>query len=404
MQLLSKPWLLIYSSLLITVTLLIIKPPLQVLATTKSHLALCPLNAFTSHCHAHIVTNSVGIPLATSVYGDGLTPADLHSAYKLPLSNNAGFIWNGQTVAIVDAYNNPFAADDLLAYRQQFGLPDCKTGGVNCILSKVNQNGTTALPRASSSWGTEINLDVQMVSAICPNCKILVVEATSPSLANLATAVDTAVRLGATVVSNSYGGPEDVSIVSANNHYNHPGTAITASSGDSGYGVEFPASSGYVTAVGGTTLNQSNSPRGWTETAWSGSGSGCSKYIARPSWQASIGTCTKRMVADISAVADPKTGVAVYDSFGSSGGKNWYVVGGTSVAAPIVAGIYALAMASNHKNFSYSELPYNQSSSLFDVTNGSNGSCSTRIRPLCKAGIGYDGPTGLGSPNGIAAF
>ena len=236
-----------------------------------------------------------------------------------------------------------------------------------------------------------------MVSAACPNCKILLVEASSASLANLAAAVDTAARLGATQISNSYGGNETSNETSMESHFNHPGVAITVSSGDSGFGVEFPAASQFVTAVGGTTLQRApGTSRGWTETAWSGAGSGCSAFVPKPSWQTDTG-CANRTVADVSAVADPNTGVAVYDSFKVGG---WLVFGGTSVSSPLVASVFALAgNAAGTVSQSY---PYSHASSMHDVTSGSNGVCGGSY--LCTAGAGYDGPTGLGTPNAETGF
>jgi len=199
-------------------------------------------------------------------------------------------------------------------------------------------------------------------------------------------------------VSNSYGGPESSSDPSTvTSYYKHPGVAITVSSGDNGYGVEFPASSPYVTAVGGTSLHTASNSRGWTETAWSGAGSGCSAYESKPAFQHDSG-CSRRTVADVSAVADPQTGVAVYDSYGSGG---WTVFGGTSVSSPIIGAVYALASSANSGDYP-NAYPYARTSSLFDVTSGSNGSCGGSY--LCTGAAGYDGPTGLGSPNGVAAF
>ena len=319
----------------------------------------------------------------------GLTPANLQSAYKL------GAGGSGQTVAIVDAQDDPNAEKDLATYRSNFGLPACTTA--NGCFKKVNQTGGTTYPTGDTGWSEEISLDVDMVSAICPSCHILLVEATSASYANLGTAVNEAVKLGATAVSNSYGGGESSAETSYDTYYNHPNVAITVSSGDSGYGVEYPAASRYVTAVGGTSLKTSSTTRGWTETAWSGAGSGCSAYEAKPTWQKDT-SCTRRTVADVSAVADPATGVAVYDTYGESG---WLVFGGTSVASPIVASVYALA-----GNFSGTSIPaslaYSHTGNLFDVTSGSNGSCGGTY--LCTAKAGYDGPTGLGTPNGTGAF
>jgi Putative Ig domain len=327
----------------------------------------------------------------------GYGPSDLQSAYALPSGGS------GQTVAIVDAQDDPNAESDLAAYRSQYGLPACTTA--NGCFKKVNQNGsTTGLPAPDAGWAGEISLDLDMVSAVCPSCHILLVEATSASMANLGTAVNTAVNLGAKYVSNSYGGGESSSDTSYDNSYfNHPGVAITVSSGDSGYGAEYPASSKNVTAVGGTSLSRAGNARGWTESVWGssaggdGAGSGCSAYDAKPTWQTDSG-CAKRTVADVSAVADPNTGLAVYDSYQASG---WQVYGGTSASSPIIASVYALAgtPAAGTNPASY---PYSHTGNLNDVTSGANGSCGSSY--LCTAKAGYDGPTGLGTPNGTAAF
>ncbi|WP_344443038.1 S53 family peptidase [Kitasatospora nipponensis] len=325
----------------------------------------------------------------------GFGPADLRSAYNLPAGGS------GQTVAIVDAYNDPNAESDLAVYRSQYGLPACTTA--NGCFKKVSQTGsTTSLPANNSGWAGEISLDLDMVSAIAPNAHIILVEAKTASMTNLGTAVNEAVKLGAKFVSNSYGGGESSSDTSYDSSYfNHPGVAITASSGDSGYGVEYPAASKYVTAVGGTALKKATNARGWTESVWStssteGAGSGCSAYDAKPSWQTDTG-CSKRTVADVSAVADPATGVAVYQTYGGSG---WNVYGGTSVASPIIAAVYA------HAGTPSAAIPaadaYAHRSSLWDVTSGSTTTCSPSY--LCTGVAGYDGPTGLGTPNGLAAF
>ena len=338
-----------------------------------------------AYCHAILLDN--GRPGGSP---SGYNPSDLQSAYKLP-SSTAG---SGQTVAIVDAYDDPNAESDLGVYRAQFGLSACTTA--NGCFKKVNQTGGTKYPRGNRGWAEEISLDLDMVSAICPNCHILLVEATTNSFSNLSAAVDEAARLGANEISNSYGGSEYSNEVSDQSHYNHPGIAITASSGDSGYGVQFPAASQYVTAVGGTSLSKASNSRGWSETAWSGAGSGCSAFIAKPSWQKD-GGCSNRTVADVSADADPNTGVSVYDTYHETG---WLVFGGTSVASPIIASVYALA--GNAGSVTYGSYPYSHTSSLFDVTSGSNGSCGGSY--LCTAVAGYDGPTGLGTPNGAGGF
>ena len=324
----------------------------------------------------------------------GYGPVSLQSAYAL--TSAASSLGAGATVAVVDAYDQPNAESDLAAYRSQFGLPACTTA--NGCFRKVNQTGGTTYPSANSGWGLEISLDLDMVSAVCPKCNILLVEGTSNSFADLGAAVNEAVALGAVAVSNSYGGGESPGETSLDSlYYNHPGVAITASSGDNGYGVEYPAASRYVVAVGGTTLNTATNARGWTESAWSGAGSGCSAYESKPTWQTDSG-CTKRTVADVSAVADPNTGVAVYDSYGYGG---WLVVGGTSASSPIIASTYALAGTPVSGTYPGS-YPYANRSSLYDVTSGSNGHCSGSY--LCTAVTGYDGPTGLGTPSGIGSF
>lgn len=237
-----------------------------------------------------------------------------------------------------------------------------------------------------------------MASAMCSGCKIVLVEANSASLADLSAAVNGAAALGARVISNSDGGGETGSGTYAA-AYNHPGVAITASSGDSGYGVSFPASANTVIAVGGTNLTRASNTRGWSEVTWTSAGSGCSAVHSKPSWQTD-GLCAGRMEADISAVADPNTGVAVYGPSSRGKGSSWLVFGGTSVAAPLVGGMYGLkgTMVTNSASSLYAA----PAGSLNDVTSGSNGSCGGTY--FCTAGAGYDGPTGLGTPNGIGAL
>ncbi|MFE3161896.1 peptidase S8 [Streptomyces sp. NPDC059224] len=333
----------------------------------------------------------------------GYSPTSLRTAYGL--TSAAASNGSGETIAIVDAYNDPNAETDLATYRSYYGLSACTTA--NGCFKKVSQTGsTTSLPSSDAGWSEEISLDLDMASAICPNCNILLVEAKSATMANLGTAVNEAVTLGAKFVSNSYGGSESSSDTSYDSSYfNHTGVAITVSAGDEGYGAEYPAASKYVTSVGGTKLSTSSNSRGWTETVWKtssteGTGSGCSAYDAKPTWQTDTG-CTKRMISDVSAVADPATGVSVYDSYGVTAG--WYTFGGTSVSAPIIAGVYALA--GNPSSGSYpAKFPYAYAgtSSLNDVTSGNNGTCPTSY--YCTATTGYDGPTGWGTPEGVAAF
>jgi subtilase family serine protease len=324
----------------------------------------------------------------------GYHPADLQSAYNLPSASQG----NGQTVGIVDAYDDPNAEADLGVYRSTFGLPACTTG--NGCFKKVNQKGQQGnYPIPDAGWSAEISLDLDMVSAICPNCHILLVEANNNHFMNLGISVNTAVKLGANAVSNSYGGPEAKKEIGfQSNYFNHPGVAITASSGDSGYGSSAPAALNTLTAVGGTHLTRGGGSRGWSETAWSGAGSGCSKYISKPAWQKDP-DCSNRTISDVSAVADPATGVSVYDTYQAPG---WQVYGGTSVSSPIIASVYVLA--GNESSINYGSYPYlngNYKTNLNDVVSGSNGSCGNYI---CNAGPGYDGPTGLGTPNGTGAF
>jgi subtilase family serine protease len=329
----------------------------------------------------------------------GYGPSDLASAYSLPSGGGSG-----ATVAIVDAYDDPNAESDLATYRSQYGLPACTTA--NGCFSKISQTGSTSsLPTADSGWAGEISLDLDMVSAVAPGAHILLVEANSSSMDDLGAAVNEAVAKGAKYVSNSYGGSESSTDTTYDSEYfNHPGVAITVSAGDSAYGVEYPAASQYVTSVGGTALSRdSSTSRGWTESVWStssteGTGSGCSSYDPKPSWQTDSG-CSERTVADVSAVADPATGVAVYDSYQTS--SSWNVYGGTSASSPIIASVYADAGTPGSSDYP-SKYPYQHTSALNDVTSGSNGSCSPSY--LCTAQAGYDGPTGLGTPNGTTAF
>jgi subtilase family serine protease len=352
-----------------------------------------------ANAHADAVTPKAADAATPSGYG----PSNLQSAYGL--TSAAASNGSGETIAIVDAYNDPNAEADLAKYRSYYGLSACTTA--NGCFKKVSQTGsTTSLPSSDAGWSEEISLDVDMASAICPNCNILLVEATSATMANLGKAVNEAVTLGAKYVSNSYGGSESSSDTSYDTSYfNHPGVAITVSAGDSGYGAEYPAASKYVTSVGGTALSTSSNSRGWTESVWEtssteGTGSGCSSYDAKPTWQTDSG-CSKRTIADVSAVADPATGVSVYDSYGVTAG--WYTFGGTSASSPIIAGVYALGGTPSSSSYPAS-FPYASAgtSALNDVTSGSNGSCGSSY--LCTAKSGYDGPTGWGTPEGVSAF
>ncbi len=360
------------------------------------HKAVCgQVVGHVARCHAHVVTDAAGNLLfsrkSERVTPSGYSPATLRSAYAVTATGSSSTI-----VAIVDAYGYTNAESDLGVYRSQFGLPSCTTA--NGCFKKLNQNGVQgSYPAQNTGWAQESALDLDMASAMCPNCKIYLVEATSASYANLATAENTAAAQGAHAISNSYGGAES-GTTSYEPSYNHPGVAITVSSGDNGYaaGPQFPATSPHVTAVGGTHLVTASNSRGWTETVWVDAGSGCSTVYAKPSWQHDTG-CTKRVEADVSAVADPNTGVAVYGPT-SARKSGWLVFGGTSVAAPLIAGVYGV----NGGAVNYGSDPYNNTGALFDVTSGSNGSCGGSY--LCTGKVGYDGPTGLGTPNGVTAF
>lgn len=359
------------------------------------HRAVCPgpVAAGTARCHAHVVTDKDGNPKVNPspfATPGGKSSGDLRNAYKITGTGSAS-----TTIAVVDAYGYNNAETDLATYRSQMGLPACTTA--NGCFKKVNQNGVQGnYPRQNTGWAQETALDLDMVSAMCPDCHILLVEASSNSFTNLAAAENTAAATpGVHAVSNSYGGGEAGS-ASYEPAYDHPGIAVTVSTGDSGYGVQFPASSPHVTAVGGTSLSLSGNARGWAETVWSGAGSGCSTVYAKPSWQTDTG-CANRTVGDVSAVADPNTGVAVYGPVNPKT-SGWLVFGGTSVSAPLIAGVYGV----NGGAVNYGSDPYANTSALFDVTSGSNGSCGGSY--LCTGKVGYDGPTGLGTPNGSNAF
>jgi subtilase family serine protease len=346
----------------------------------------------TYKCKSHVrIDESGAIQAFAAAATSGFGPSDLASAYHLSTSLSPG-----ATIAIVDAYGYTKAASDLATYRSHYGLPAC-TVASGC-LKIVNQNGATSplpsQPSASDDWTVETALDLDMASSACPNCKLLLIQANDDTSDGLFIANNTAATLGATVVSNSWGGSMSGSEPSYEHYFNHSGVGYFVASGDSGYtgsSPDYPSTSAYVTGVGGTTLKKATSTtRGWTETAWSSAGSSCSKTIAKPSYQGTTG-CSYRAAADVSAVANPSTGLAVYNNGPSSSG--WIVVGGTSASSPFVAGVYALyGKGAVGPSFSYANTSY-----FYDVTSGKNGSCSTA---LCKAGKGWDGPTGNGTPNG----
>jgi subtilase family serine protease len=299
-------------------------------------------------------------------------------------------------VAIVDAYGYPNLERDLAAYRSFYKMTACTTG--NGCLRILNQTGGTTPPSADLGWSQEQALDVDAVSAACPACSILVVQASSASFTDLGAAVKTAAaQAGVVAISNSYGG-SDAPDSTYGSYYNHPGIAVTASTGDNGYkGGSYPASSSYVTAVGGTTLKMSGTSR-VSETVWSGAGSGCSTYNTAIAGSSAFNTgCAKRAMADVSAAANPNTGgLSVYAPT-SRTASSWSQYGGTSESAPIIASVYALA-GGGYSNTT----PYSNPGALNDITSGSNGTCSPT--QWCTARAGWDGPTGLGTPNGTGAF
>jgi hypothetical protein len=333
--------------------------------------------------------------------GVGYGPSQLQSAYNLTSASSAD--GSGRTIAIVDAFDDPTAASDLATYRSSAGLPAVPS------FEKLNQNGQTSpLPSeapADDDWTLEESLDLDMASAICPLCNIVLVEATNDS----GTGLDVAENAAASVagyISNSWGGSESSSDTSLDSSdFSHPGDVITASAGDSDFGVIYPAASPNVVSVGGTSLSTASNSRGWTEKVWNtstgseGTGSGCSSVEPQPSWQAALNLsgCSKRIDNDVAADADPNTGVAVYDTSNSNGG--WNEVGGTSASSPMLAAMFALA---GSPGSTPADDIYTHTSDFFDITSGNNGSCSPAF--LCTAETGYDGPTGIGTPDGIAGL
>jgi subtilase family serine protease len=356
------------------------------------HAVTCPRGnpAGTARCHAHVVVDARGNPLNgkanPAVTPSGYGPAAIQTAYGIPAGS-------GATVAIVDAYAYPNAEQDLAVYRAQYGLPACTTA--NGCLRIVGQTGGKPPSRVDVGWDQEQALDLDMVSAACPSCKILLVQASSASFSNLWTGVDYAKTVaGVRAISNSYGNTDSSSYAQYDSHYTGNNIAITVSTGDSGYGAQWPATSPGAIAVGGTSLAANG-----TETAWNGAGSGCGLGHAKPTFQNGVtDACAGRMEADISAVADPNTGVAVYGprTRNSSG---WMVFGGTSASAPLIGAMFALRNGAINGASSI----YANRSSLTDVTSGSNGS-SCPVNYYCHSVTGYDGPTGLGTPQGLGAM
>ena len=354
-------------------------------------------------CLSHVrrtATIENGRPSTAAATIPGLKAADIRAAYHLPKSGA-----KNQTIAIVDAFDNPNVEKDLAVYRRANGLGACTTA--NKCFRKIDQRGGTTYPEGDPGWGIEIALDVQAVSAACPSCRILLVEADDPSFEALGTAVNTAVRLGATVISNSYGADESSDALTLNKKYfTHPGVTLLASSGDYGFtAASVPAVLPGVWAIGGTLLNRTKAG-GYTEKAWANAGSACSAYIRKPAVQKD-NHCAMRTVSDVSAAADSAQGFAVYDTYlpddqdlGVTPVDHWLSVSGTSLSSPLIAGM--IGLAGNGAKVAKPSYPYTHRSGLKDVTGGSNGFCGHDY--LCTGVKGYDGPTGLGSPRGLKSL
>jgi subtilase family serine protease len=336
-------------------------------------------------CLAMVRTGLKSLPsLPPGAKPPGLGADDIRSAYEL-----IGRRGQRRTVAITIAHHDPNLESDLAVYRRQFRLPPCTK--VNGCLRVINQRGGTTPPSTTDpGWAFEESIDVDAVSAACPDCRILVVEADSAFASDLFPAVDQAVAQGAKFISNSWVFPEASFETNFDFHFNHPGVAFTFGSGDHGGVTQYPPASPYVTAVGGTTLTRADNRRGWTESTWPGTGCGCSLYEPKPPFQHDTICPHNRTIADISAVA---AGFAVYDTFPTPfGSTGWLVADGTSISAPLVAGMYALAGNPAPGTFPNS-YPYAHPRDFHDITTGSAGSFS--------AGPGYDAPTGIGTPDGV---
>ncbi|MGW7243805.1 kelch repeat-containing protein [Streptomyces sp. NPDC054804] len=353
---------------------------------SQSPYATCDLMGVTNS-HGRLAAGA-SAPPATAV-----TPTDLTAAYGLPKGGA------DRTVAVVDAGGYATAEADLAVFRSNYGLPACTTA--NGCFTKLDQDGGRNYPAEDPEWSIETALDLDAVSSVCPSCRILLVEGDSPAVADLGQAVDTAAAHHPVAISNSYGVSGEGSVAAFEHYYDHPGIAVTASTGDRGNVVNWPASNGDVVAVGGTTLTRDGSAaRGWTEAAWDSGGSGCSRMEPRPAYQKGIDTgCDNRATADIAADADPSTGLGVYNSSAVGG---WAQYGGTSLSAPLVAAMYALAGTPTPGTYPVT-YPYADTNArdLTDVTAGSDGFCGNQ---LCNAHEGWDGPTGLGTPFGVGAL
>ncbi len=402
------------------------------------------------------------------VYPACLTPGNLNDAY-FPGEKPEAPSSEPQTIALVDAFDDPNIAADLKVYDEEFDLPACTEA--NGCFKKLNQRGEAGHPPSTKTeaereeaegWALEISTDVEAAHAVCQNCRIVLVEAENSAYANLMAAETTASGVvGASEISNSWGGSEAELSEAEIAAFDHPGIVITASAGDDGYlnwdqweseplqydEPDFPASAPTVVAVGGTHLTLGSGGTWAGESVWNddregqregASGGGCSLRFPAPEWQhtiadwPSVGCENRRAVADVAADADPDSGVAVYDSvpypYEENGKKRtsvlrWIPIGGTSLASPIVAAMFALAGGSHEVAYPAKTLYSHLGSDLLhDVTAGGNGDCDGdytacmgSMKPIspfdcgagvliCNAAVGYDGATGVGTPNGIGAF
>jgi subtilase family serine protease len=383
-------------------------------SNAKSQVSLCVKPSDSAHagCFATVRTDSV----ITGKFPDavnGLTPNDISSLYAYPAPGAQGTAGSAQTVAIVVVGDYALAESDLGVYRSFFRLPPCTTAN-GCLRKTANvtptnitdTGGATSIAAhaaTAAGWAAETDADIEIMSAVCPNCKIMISEAPTNSIGDLSYAVSNAAYAGATIVNASFGAAESSIDTSFGWAYeNIKNVKVVAAAGDGGYGVYFPASEVDTIAVGGTSLSINGSTV--SETAWSGTSSGCSAYYSTPTWQhvpAVSNACHQRNIVDVAAVADPNTGVAVYDSTlsGSSGG--WATFGGTSIAAPIITGMYALS-GDTARNTGAQTLYTASSGSFLPVTSGSDGTCNPQY--LCTAVAGYNGPAGLGIPHGLGGF
>jgi hypothetical protein len=384
------------------------------------------VRAVSAQSHAEVVTTAPGSskPLSTLAVPAGNGPSNLTAAYSLPATSTST-----ATIAIIDAGVDPNLASDLATYRSTYGLPACTTAS-GCLTLENYTGGAQPAPQRSGTGAedeeeiaVETSLDVDMASAACSSCKILEVSVpfqagesdSNTSTGEFSQAVATAAAAGAKAISISYGYSETATNTSGTDlaDFNKPGVAITVSTGDSGFNggthQDWPSDLPSVIAVGGTTLTSPGH-----ETAWADGGSGCETAFAAANGQPAAVTslcANHRAAADVSSVADPNTGVAVFDTYApfTHEPDDFIVVGGTSASAPFVGGLFAragVAATVNGPNTLYAAA----STNFNDVTSGSNQAeqrCSsfrTISAKICTAGVGYDGPTGLGTPHGLGAF